>query len=150
VDVGYLLLAFVAVLAGTAFPIQAGINAGLGQHLGSPYWAAMASGAVLTFGVAALCTLILRLPSPVQGATDAPWWAWTGGLVGGCLLTTSIVLVPRLGGAVLIACVVLGEVLAALVLDHFGWLGYPREPLTMPRLAGAGMIVAGVALARLG
>jgi len=32
---------------------------------------------------------------------------------------------------------VLGQLVAALVLDHFGWLGVPRIPINAWRIAGA-------------
>jgi transporter family-2 protein len=37
-------------------------------------------------------------------------------------------------------------VLASLVLDGFGWLGVPREPLGPPQIAGALAVLAGAAL----
>jgi transporter family-2 protein len=36
----------------------------------------------------------------------------------------------------------------ALLLDHFGALGLPREPINLGRIAGAALVVAGVILVR--
>lgn len=45
--------------------------------------------------------------------------------------------VPRIGTALMIACTVLGQLVAALVLDQFGWLGVPQVRLNGWRIGGA-------------
>ena len=71
-----------------------------------------------------------------------------GGLIGACYVSLIIVVVPRLGMAMAFSLLVGGQMALALLLDHTGWLGTAPHPLNLPRLAGAGMIVAGVALIR--
>jgi transporter family-2 protein len=61
----------------------------------------------------------------------------------------AIILLPRLGAAALVACVVAGQMLFALAADQFGWLGVPQHPASVPRLIGAALLLAGVALIRL-
>jgi transporter family-2 protein len=75
-----------------------------------------------------------------------PLWAWFGGVLGAFYVASSIVVGPRLGAAALLALIVLGQLLASLVLDHFGWLGFPQHPLTLVRLAGAALLFGGVVL----
>jgi transporter family-2 protein len=36
----------------------------------------------------------------------------------------------------------------ALLLDHFGALGLPREPINLGRIAGVALVFAGVVLVR--
>jgi transporter family-2 protein len=93
--------------------------------------------------------LLLRLPLPEAASFARPrWWFWLGGVLGVGYLTVSLVLAPRIGVAAMIAAVVAGQMLASLLLDHFGWLGLAREPATPWRLLGALLIVAGVVLLR--
>jgi len=47
-----------------------------------------------------------------------------------------------------VSIVLLGQVAAGLVLDHRGWLGVQPRPITLWRLAGAAIVLAGVALVR--
>ena len=49
---------------------------------------------------------------------------------------------------VLLALVVMGQMSAALLLEHFGWLGAVRHPVTWVRILGVLLIVAGAALVR--
>ena len=77
-----------------------------------------------------------------------PWWGWVGGAIGALFITVSIVLTPRLGTAVTLATMTVGQLLAALVLDHYGWLGAPVIRLSLPRVLGAACLLAGIALMR--
>jgi bacterial/archaeal transporter family-2 protein len=53
---------------------------------------------------------------------------------------------PRIGAAGFAAATIFGSAVAALAIDHYGWLGFPARPLDATRLAGAGCLLAGVAL----
>jgi transporter family-2 protein len=79
---------------------------------------------------------------------EVPWWAWSGGLFGGAFILLAILLLPTLGAATLFALVIAGQVLAAITLDHFGALGLTPHPISTARLAGAVLLIAGVALMR--
>jgi transporter family-2 protein len=73
-----------------------------------------------------------------------PWWAWTGGILGAGYITTAVVVAPRVGALALMALVIAGQLLAALVLDHFGLLGLRKIPITSSRLAGAALLLLGL------
>jgi transporter family-2 protein len=55
---------------------------------------------------------------------------------------------PRIGLASLITIGIAGQVAMALILDHFGALGLPREPINLGRVLGAVRVLAGVVLVR--
>jgi len=145
-DLIYLLL---AVAAGATAPIQAGINAQLkGSWAGDSVLASFVSFCVgtLTLGLYMLATR-QALPS-LKLAGQASWWHWTGGTLGAFFVTMTILLAYRLGGTTLFALVVAGQLAAALAMDHFGLLGYPVHPISLPRLAGVAFLVLGVVLIR--
>lgn len=140
------LLPLLAFTCGLAIAAQAGINAGLARYLGGPVLAAAVSFAVGTAALASVCLAAgITWPSPAQWQA-APWYSWIGGLLGAAFVTLAVVLAPRLGAATLIACVVAGQLCASLVLDHYGWLGFPVHPVNWQRLAGAVLLFAGVVL----
>lgn len=60
-------------------------------------------------------------------------------------MTTTLV-GPRLGAAASLCLVVLGQLLAALLVDHFGWLGFPQHSISLVRVAGVALLLAGVVL----
>lgn len=123
-----------AILAGAALPVQTGVNSTLRGTVGHPLWATIISFSVgaLTVGV---LLLILRVPAPI--ALPPLGWKWLGGALGVIYVCLSLVLAPRLGSASLVATVVAGQLVASLVLDHFGWLGFPQHLISLPRVAGA-------------
>jgi bacterial/archaeal transporter family-2 protein len=135
-----------AALAGCAFVVQQSVNAGLRGALGSGIWAGMTNFVVggLAIGLVALA---LREPLPAwEAAARAPWYAWAGGLLGALYIVGSVFILPRIGAASLVALVILGQMLTALAVDHFGLLGVPAHEASWPRLAGAVLLVAGVGL----
>jgi len=139
------LLVFVAFLVGVILPVQAGVNAQLRTGLGHPLLAAFASFAVgtIALGLVALATRARLGDAPLSAI---PWYHWTGGLFGAIYIAAAVVLAPRLGAATLIATIVAGQMIASLVLDTRGWVGFTQQPLTLTRLCGGLLVIAGVLL----
>jgi bacterial/archaeal transporter family-2 protein len=79
---------------------------------------------------------------------NLPPWVFTGGLIGAVFLFVSLFAAPRLGIATTIAVLIAGQLAAALVVDHFGWLGVPVRPVNPFRVAGVLCLLAGVLLIR--
>ena len=141
-----LLPLFIAVLAGAAVPLQAASNAALGRALGHPLWATLCS---LLVSVAVLAPVLLaaRVSAPsLAQASSGPPWLWLGGVAGVVYVTAALILAPRLGVANFIVCVIAGQMLASLVLDHFGLMGLPVRPTSAARLAGVLLILLGMAV----
>lgn len=140
----HLLLGAVAV--GAAVPMQSAINAQMAANQGHPLYGAVTNTAVATL---ALCALIIvyRLPAPnFKAAVGGPWWLWTGGLIGAAFVFGALFVAPRIGAAAFAAATIFGSVTAALLIDHFGWFGFPLKPMTLLRVAGTGCVLAGVFL----
>ncbi len=141
-----ILFLLLAIAAGVLLPVQAGLNAQLRSALGSPIAAALISFFVGTAGLAGVA-LLLRTSLPLRSAWAATTpWQWIGGLIGAVYVLAAIVLAPRLGAATLIAAVVAGQMVTSLVLDQYGLVGFPVHPLTLGRLVGAALVIAGVIL----
>ncbi len=139
----YILLAF---LTGIAISVQAGVNANLRQSLTNPVLAAAVS-----FGTGFVSLLVMLLASGVSVPTietvrQVSWWKWTGGLIGAVYVTTVIISVPKIGTANLVSLSVAGQLLAAVVLDHYGLLGFAVHPANGWRLLGMVLIMAGALL----
>jgi bacterial/archaeal transporter family-2 protein len=136
-----------ALLAGAMLPIQFGINAQLAEWVGGSVRAAFISFVV---GATALLVAVLVAARGWPDRTgDAPWWVWTGGLLGAFYVLGSIVTAPKLGAATLVALILAGQALASLAVDHFGWVGFDEQPVTLLRVLGMLLLAGGVALVRL-
>jgi transporter family-2 protein len=150
VKMQHLLFVGLALMAGAILPMQVGMNATLRQSVGSPIWASLTS-----FSVGTLClgiyALLSRLAVPSIGMLSAaPAWSWFGGMIGAMYVTLSIVLAPKLGSATLISATIAGQMLASVLIDHFGWLGFSPHPVGVERLLGVMLLFAGVLLIQRG
>jgi len=139
-----LIAIFIALLVGAGFPVQAGINATIAQYHGHPLLAAFTNTTVASL-VLLVAILALRVPWPSpMGMAAAPWWAWTGGALGAFFVLSSLILAPKLGAAAFVATTIVGTMAASLAIDHFGLLAYRPQPVTLLRLSGAVLVVAGM------
>ena len=136
------------LLIGGALTAQAALNARLGERVGHPLTASVISFAV---GLAALlvAAVVARVPMPsTTTLASAPWPLWIGGVFGATFIAASVVLVPRVGPGLFFALVIAGQLAAALLIEHFGWLGIDRQPISVVRVAGAALLLLGTALIR--
>lgn len=141
-------LIIMAITAGALVPVQAGINGFVGLRTGAPIWATTLNFVVGVIALFAYLASQGQLRPFRDGVTGLPWWAYLGGLLGAGFVTLTVFLAPRLGAANMLASVITGQMLAALLLDHFGVLGYPQQPLGISRIAGVLLLAAGVFLIR--
>ena len=142
----WIMLAFVA---GGLLAIQASFNVMLAEGSGGPVWGALLSFVVGSIAIA-LMLAVAGAPLPRwPSLASMPPWAWLGGVCGAAYVTGVIAISPRLGLAATMALIVAGQTIGALLIDHFGLLGFAVHPANLLRLAGAGLLVGGVALIRL-
>jgi transporter family-2 protein len=143
-----IVLYLAALGAGISVAVQQVLNGSLRASLNSPAWAGFASylGGLLTM-VVVLLAMREQMPS-WKLATATPWWAWSGGILGGVFILLVILLLPSLGAATLLALVVAGQMSAAVIMDHFGAFGLAQHSLSISRLTGVALVIAGVVLIR--
>jgi len=133
----------IALAAGAAVPFQAASNAALGHALGHPLWATLSSLMISVLVVVPLM-MLMRVPAPALGAAaQGPAWLWLGGVAGVAYITAALMLTPKLGAAGFIISVIAGQMLASLVIDHFGLMGLAPKPAGMVRIVGIGLILLG-------
>ena len=137
--------ALVMLAAGIGIPILAALNAQLGNRIGSP-----AAAATVLF-IVALCvaTVAMLLTSGAASMAQVPAQP-KHLLLGGCLVAFYVLSVtriaPRFGVGNAVFCVLLGQMLAASVIDQFGLFGAVVRPLTLMRASGIGLMALGVLL----
>jgi transporter family-2 protein len=132
------------IVAGFGLALQVGMNAELRRVLHGANPAALVSFLV---GTVALLTLLFvtrsALPSR-EALASVPAWAWFGGLFGAFYVAISTIVAAQLGATSLMVLALLGQLSMALLVDHFGWLGLPVNPVTWTRFAGVVLLGGGV------
>jgi transporter family-2 protein len=112
---------WIAVM-GAGISMQPLLNAQVATRAGHPVYGALISVFVSTCLMVVLVVLG-RLPAPnLRELAAGPAWMWIG--------------------------VIAGQLIASIVVDHFGLLGVPVHPIDLPRLIGVAMLVGGVVMIR--
>ncbi len=70
----------------------------------------------------------------------------TGGAMGACLVFAIAWLMPQVGARDIMITLLAGQIIGGIVLSHFGWLGSPQQPITMVKIIGVVVMIAGVIL----
>jgi transporter family-2 protein len=142
------LFLLLAAVAGAGVTIQAIVNARLGAAFGAPIWGAMTQF-VVGLTILLLVVAVTRQPAPnTSSVGQRPWWLWTGGLFGALFIFATVYLTPKFGAALTMSCAILGQLTAAMLIDHFGWFGASVVRMNGTRAAGAVLLAAGVILMR--
>ncbi len=135
----------VALVIGGVVAAQGPLNSQLARTTGG------LPATTIALGVSFLALLILTAVAGQLGNLaeigSAPLYAIVGGGLVGALYVGSIVWTVRaLGVGGLSAATLAGQFAAALMIDHFGWLGVDRSPITASKLAGVALVAAGTYL----
>ena len=141
-----LILYLVTFVAGLLLTVQVGLNSTLGRTVGNLRFAVLMNFLV---GLAGLLVYFAAGGSgwPSREALAAvPMWAWFGGFLGAFYVAVATLVGPRIGAAALLALSVFGQLIASLLVDQFGWLGFPVQPISPTKLAGAALLLGGVGL----
>lgn len=138
----YLLTGFIV---GMGLSMQTSINGRLRKSVGSPFLTSLISFAVSTVFIAILAyiqtnTLII----PADFFHHQPLWIWFGGFFGCIFLTGNILLFPKLGAVQTVIFPVLGQILAGLLIDEFGFFHAPLAPMTLYKALGTVLVLGGV------
>lgn len=131
------------VIAGAFLPMQGSMNSKLAKAGENPVYASMIS---FTIGVLALVTYILLTSQNVswKGLKDAPSYSWLGGVLGAFYVTVIVFAFPKIGPGLTFGLVVAGQLITSMVMEHFQIMGTPHQPISLGRIVGVLLIIAGV------
>jgi len=141
--VSNLILIILMAVGGAAVAIQPSLNARLAEKTG------FLQAATISFAVGTLVLLLISLSSGhgnFRRILEADWWQLTGGFFGAFFVTMTIVGVPRIGTTAVLALTIVSQLLAGLVMDHYGLLGMRVIPIDLKRLLGITFLLVGVFL----
>jgi transporter family-2 protein len=145
---------FIGLFAGMLSPIQTSINSELRSAIQSPLVASLVSFSVGTIVLFLLVSIIEHrrlfnrnvLEKGKIVIAKSPWWLWIGGILGIIFVTSNIFLLPMIGAALTVVLALCGQMVIALIIDHFGWFGVPKHQINKQRIFGMILMVAGIFL----
>ena len=71
----------------------------------------------------------------------------TAGAMGASLVFGIAWIIPQIGAQYMTVMLLTGQILSAMVLSNFGWLGSPVQPVSLTNMVGALLLIGGAFLA---
>lgn len=139
----------IALVSGTFVALQTGVNGKLRFTLGGPVVATLVSFFIGTVALAAayiisVSTGVQTMPS-IANLKQTSWWMWIGGLLGAAYVFSTILVGPRIGIANMLSLAIAGQIIMAVLLDHFGVFGSVHM-INPVRAIGVVLLIGGVYL----
>jgi bacterial/archaeal transporter family-2 protein len=135
-----------SLLAGIAVAIQTGVNSQLRADTGNPIFTALISFSTGTIALLILYFTFFQKSPAFPQAYSFEWWKFTGGLLGVLYVTAVVIAAPRIGAANALGFIVAGQFIAAIIIDHHGWMGLPIKSVSWYRISGIALLLGGVYL----
>jgi transporter family-2 protein len=145
-NIGAVWLYPIILIAGALQAWGPPMNNALRGSLENPWLASLISFLPV---VALLGCLLLCLPTPMpnaRGLESMPWWAPLGGLVGAFAVIAGLLFVGKVGAGAFAGLTITANILMSLLIDRYGWFGMDVHELSAGRMAGAALMVVGIAL----
>jgi len=140
--------AVIMLAAGIGIPVLAALNAQLGGRIGSP-----AAAAVVLFTVALTAAVVYAVLHGTAGALarvpGQPKPLFLAGLCVAFYVISITTIAPKFGVGNAIFFVLVGQMIAAAAIDHFGLFGAQIKVMTPGRAGGIALMLAGIALIQL-
>ncbi|NIS80513.1 MAG: hypothetical protein GTO14_09995 [Anaerolineales bacterium] len=130
------------VLTGALIAVQSVLNSSLGARIGL-----LGSALMLTLISMALILIFIVIFPRTANLRALPsfseWYLYFGGILGVVIIASPIFLVPKLGAALTLTAIVVGQLTIGVVIDHFGLLSAPRIEAGLLRVVGVVLITLG-------
>jgi bacterial/archaeal transporter family-2 protein len=135
---------FLMAAVGGLIALQPAVNAGLGRATGN------ITAALISFAIGTLLLAVIMVLGGQAGGLgstfDLPWYYLLGGVLGAAYVFTALVTVSSIGAGGVAAATITGQLTASIVLDRLGVLGLEETPITLERVVGVLLLLAGTYL----
>ena len=140
------LLFLLTLIIGIVLAIHLAMNGNVGSIVRNPRM-----GNALFWCIGAITALIIAFTGWegdfFSRLKDVPIWLLTAGMLGACLVFGIAWLIPRLGAGPVMIIMLSGQIIAGLLLSHFGGLGSPIDKINWLKILGVVVMIVGVILA---
>jgi transporter family-2 protein len=134
------LTVIIGLFGGVAVGLQVPMGGAMSQRLGGAAGSFIIHlGGMLLSGV----LLVLRRGENVRDWSKLPVYMLAAGVFGVILYQTINYTMPRLGSALVVTLIIIGQLLIGLLIDHFGWLGVAVHPISLVRVGGVILLIIG-------
>ena len=135
----------IALAAGVALATQSAINTQLAKAMsGEAVIATFISFAVGTIVLFFIAWVKTDLWGNLSTVPSQPWWKLIGGILGAVVVFTTVLLAPKLGITAMLFFIIVGQLITAATIDHFGFIGMPIREVNITKFIGLIIVVFGL------
>ena len=135
----------IALAAGIALATQSAINTQLAKAMsGEAVIATFISFAVGTIVLFFIAWVKTDLWGNLSTVPSQPWWKLIGGILGAVVVFTTVLLAPKLGITAMLFFIIVGQLITATTIDHFGLIGMPIREVNITKLIGLIIVAFGL------
>ena len=141
----------IALAAGVALATQSAINTQLAKAMsGEAVIATFISFAVGTIVLFFIAWVKTDLWGNLSAIPSQPWWKLIGGVLGAIVVFTTVLLAPKLGITAMLFFIIVGQLITAATIDHFGLIGMPIREVNITKFIGLIIVAFGLVFYFLG
>ena len=135
----------IALAAGVALATQTAINTQLATAMsGEAVIATFISFAVGTIVLFFIAWVKTDLWGNLSAIPSQPWWKLIGGVLGAIVVFTTVLLAPKLGITAMLFFIIVGQLITATTIDHFGLIGMPIREVNITKFIGLIIVAFGL------
>ena len=135
----------IALAAGVALATQSAINTQLAKAMsGEAVIATFISFAVGTLVIFFIAWVKTDLWGNLSTVPSQPWWKLIGGILGAVVVFTTVLLAPKLGITAMLFFIIVGQLITAATIDHFGLIGMPIREVNITKFIGLIIVAFGL------
>ena len=135
----------IALAAGIALATQSAINTQLAKAMsGEAVIATFISFAVGTIVLFFIAWVKTDLWGNLSTVPSQPWWKLIGGVLGAIVVFTTVLLAPKLGITAMLFFIIVGQLITAATIDHFGLIGMPIREVNITKFIGLIIVAFGL------
>ena len=135
----------IALAAGVALATQSAINTQLAKAMsGEAVIATFISFAVGTIVLFFIAWIKTDLWGNLSTVPSQPCWKLIGGILGAVVVFTTVLLAPKLGITAMLFFIIVGQLITAATIDHFGLIGMPIREVNITKLIGLIIVAFGL------
>ena len=135
----------IALAAGVALATKSAINTQLAKAMsGEAVIATFISFAVGTIVLFFIAWVKTDLWGNLSTVPSQPWWKLIGGILGAVVVFTTVLLAPKLGITAMLFFIIVGQLITAATIDHFGLIGMPIREVNITKFIGLIIVAFGL------
>ena len=136
----------VTVFLGVILTVHLAMNGAVGAAIGNPR-----VGNAFFWCIGAIMAIVIGATGwqsgALSGLSKVNPLMLTAGAMGASLVFGIAWIIPQIGAQHMTVMLLTGQILSAMVLSHFGWLGSPVQPVSVTNMLGAALLIGGAFLA---